>query len=197
LSTSRIELLPPVPKASNENWFVQITNGKFFANVGTTLRKYYIAEFLSQTFNPEYPIKSITDEEATILSKSLIKLDYSNIREDSDLSLYINIIINDVNDDAVAAFTTDSSLVGTTSSSGALYQKWSSTSRVGIRSIDHKTGYLDIEGLSIKSNYIITCSYYFDEVNYEYTLLDFNPLTSLDSQKKTTLFQAVTSSFLH
>lgn len=178
LSSARIEILPPVSKTVEDSWFIRVTNGKFFTNVNGSLRKYHIAEFLSQTFAPQPPIKFIQSETSTILSESLIKLDNQNIYEDVDLSLHLNILIDNASGAGVAAFTTNPSIVNNIAPNGKPYQKWSATNRTGIKSIDHITGFLDIEGITLKSSYTITSSYYYNEDKYEFTLVNFNPISN-------------------
>ena len=181
LSAARIEILPPTPKGATDSWFVRVTNGKFFTNITGGLRKYHIAEFLSQSFSPEPPIKNIATETSTILDSTLIKLDQENIHEDDDLSLFVNIMIDDANDIGLAAFTTDSSIVGNIATNGQAWVQWSNATRLGIRSIDHATGFVDIDGLSLKTGWTATSSYHFLEDKYEFTLINFNPISNREA----------------
>lgn len=183
LVKSRIKVLPPVSSDSDDSWFVRVSNGKFFQNLNGVLHKYYISEFLTQTFNPVEPLKRIQLEDSTILGKSLIKLDRENIIEDEDLSLFVQIEINKSDGTGVAAFSTDPSEEGNIALNGQPYVRWSNTNRQGIRSIDHSTGIVDIEGLDLKSTWTIESNYYFEETNYEFTLYNFNPIGNNDALK--------------
>lgn len=178
LATSKIEVLPPVPKGIDDSWFVRVTNGKFFTRVNGSLRKYFIAEFLTQVFDPEPPTKRAVLEDSTILSSTIIKLDQENIRQDNELSLYVSIMIDDANGIGKAAFTTDSSIVGNIAINGVAWSRWSNVIRLGIKSIDHVTGFIDIDGLSLKSTWAVTSDYYYGEDKYEFTLVNFNPITN-------------------
>jgi len=178
LSAARIEILPPVPQGIQDSWFVRVTNGKFFTNVNGGLRKYHIAEFLSQVFTPEPPIKNVGTETSTILSGTLVKLDQENIFEDDDLSLFVSLMINDADDVGQAAFTTDSSIVGNVATNGKAWTQWSNATRLGIRSVDHATGFVDIDGLPLKSGWKVTSSYFYNEDKYEFTLVNFNPISN-------------------
>jgi hypothetical protein len=51
---------------------------------------------------------------------------------------------------------------------------------MGIRSIGYVDGILDIVGVSLESDYVITSTYYFEEKQYEFTDIDFNPINNLD-----------------
>lgn len=178
LNSARIKILPPVPQGIADTWFTRIANGKFVTQVRGLQKKYFIAEFLSQAFDPEPPTKKVTLETSTILSSTVIKLDQENIRQDSALSLYINILVNDKDDVGQAAFTTDSSIVGNVASNGKPWNQWSNTNRFGIRSIDHTKGFIDIDGLVLKSDWVITSNYYHNEDKYEFTLVNFNPISN-------------------
>ena len=189
LSSARIEILPPVSSNISETWFVRVTNGTFFTNVNGNLLKYYIAEFLTQIFTPEPPIKQVIAEYSTRLSNNLIKLDHDNIFEDDDLDLRVSILVNDSDGNGVAAFTTDDTIVGQVSNNTKIYEKWNNISKRGIRSIDHRTGVLDIEGVRLRSTYTIESSYYYNETNYEFTLINFNPISNREVlSTRTTLF---------
>jgi hypothetical protein len=181
LVTSRLQILPPVPAGVQDTWFVRVTNGKFFTSLSGTLLKYHIAEFLNQVFTPETPIKLSSSEESTILSSTLIKLDHENINEDDDLDLRISIEINDADDNGIAAFTTDSDLIGTEADNGETFVGWNLTNRTGIKSIDHRIGVLDIEGLVLKSTYQVTSTYYYNEDHFEFTLVNFNPISNREA----------------
>lgn len=180
VATSRIQALKPASSDITEPWFVRVTNGQFFSNIGGTLYKYHIAEFLSQVFSPEPPIKEAS-ERSTILGDTLIKLDHENVNQSSDLGLYVNVHIYDDDGEGVAAFTTDDSQVGIIASNGEAYEKWSSTTRRGIRSIDHRSGFVEIEGETLASDWEVRSSYWFDETNYEFTLINFNPVSNQEA----------------
>lgn len=186
---SRLRIVVPANRDLTDPWFVKVSNGKFFANIGGDLLKYHIAEFLSQTFDPEVPIKKVDVERSAILEETIIKTDFNNIKQDDSLSLFISILINDKDGNGLAAFTTDSSIVGNIATNSKAYVEWNSVDRVGIQSIDHRGGFIKIDGLSLKTNYEVLSSYYFEEVEYEFTLVDFNPINSSEAlTTRTSLF---------
>jgi hypothetical protein len=185
LSVARIQIIPPVGFSTTDSWYVRITDGKFFTNFNGSLLKYSIAEFLTQSFNPEPPIKTSQSEYSTVLSNTLIKLDRENIYEDSDTSLYVEIQINDSDGNGVAAVTTDPTIVDNVAANGKVWTKWDTVDRTGIRSINHRTGVVDIEGVPLKSSYNIRSSYYFTETNYELTLFNFNPISNKEALSHT------------
>lgn len=188
-SSSRIKILPPVINDTEDPWYVRVTNGKFFTQLDGMLYKYHIAEFLSQSFSPEPPIKQVTSAESTILSENLIKLDHQTVLENDVLELYVNLLINNAAGIGRVAYTTDPNLVGNLAGNNTIWQKWSSSSRYGIRSIDHHTGLIEIEGIELQSTDIVFATYFFEETNYELAVVDFNPVSNSESlTTRTTLY---------
>lgn len=181
LNKARLKILPPVSSNAEDTWFVRVSNGKFFQQLNSALYKYYIAEFLVQTFQPQEPIKRVQLEDSEIVSKSLIKLDRENIIQDATLELFIDLQINKTDDTGVAAFTTNPAKEGNIADNGIAFVYWTPSNRKGIRSVDHSIGLLDIEGLELKSTWIVTSDYYFEETNYEFTIFNFNPINNNDA----------------
>lgn len=173
---ARIQLLQPVVEDTDNPWYIRVSNGKFFTNLDGSLHKYYIAEFLSQSFFPAIPQKTITSERSTVVNNTIIKLDRDNVVINADESIFLNIFINDVNDIGLYALTTNTSLVGTIASNGVLWSMWSEAIPIGIRSIDKRSGFIDLEGIELKNNNIVRSSYVFTETQYELSLLNFNPV---------------------
>lgn len=189
LSTSRIEIIAPVPSDVTESWFVRVRNGTFFTSLSGTLFKYYISEFLTQSFTPEPPIKKSIQEKSTRLTRSLIKLDNENINESDDLGLRIEVLINDSDDNAVVAYTTDTDLEGVIAANGAAYEVWNDVDQRGIKSVDHRSGIIEIDGVNVKSDYEIISTYYYNEGFYEFTLINFNPISNREAlTTRTSLF---------
>lgn len=178
---SRIEIVPPVPSTDSEAWFVRVSNGTFFSGESETTYKYHLNEFLTQSFIPEPPIKIIASEESTILSKTIVKLDHENVYNGTDYDLYVSIQISKSDGTGVAAFTTDPDLEGDTADNGMTWTIWSNSTRYGIKSIDHKTGFVDIDGLSMNTGWTATSSYYYEEDKYEFNIINFNPISNPDT----------------
>jgi len=181
ITKSRIEIVPPVPSTDSEAWFVRVSNGTFFSDESRTVYKYHLSEFLTQSFTPEPPIKRIPSEESTILSKTIVKLDHENVYNGTDYDLYVSVQITKSDGTAVAAFTTDPDLEGDTADNGATWTIWSNSTRYGIKSIDHKTGFVDIDGVSMNTGWTATSSYYYEEDKYEFNLINFNPISNTDA----------------
>jgi hypothetical protein len=175
---ARIRILPPPPVDNTDPWYVRVTDGRIVTNVNGIVSKYHIAEFLQQVFNPEPPIKKVDAELSTVLTTSLVKLDHENIYEDTDLVLYVDILIDDVDDNARAAFTTSPNKIGQKASNGATYSKWTYQNKSGIKSMDKQRGFVALEGIKLNADDKITSSYYYLEDHYEFNSFNFNPITN-------------------
>jgi len=181
---AKIKIVPPPPSDINNPWRVSVTNGQFFTNLQGSIFKYSLPEFLNQQWNPFAPIKKVDSETSLVISSTLIKLNRNDIHEDLDNSLFVEILISDKDNNALAAFTTDTSKNDTLSSNKKNFQVWDRVKKIGIRSIDHLNGFVDIEGFVLKSSYKITSTYYFEETNFEFSVIDFNPINNVSVLKQ-------------
>lgn len=175
---SKISVLPPPTRSTFDSWYVKVSNGAFLQTIGSLLYKYYIGEFYEQTFNPYAPLKQSYKEESTVIGGSLIKSDYGDIVLDTDELIYLDIILNDADGVALAAYTTDVDLDGTPASNGANYSVWTPLNHDGIKSVDKKNGLVEIDGLQLRLDYQVEMTYHYTETAYEFTLVDLNPLTN-------------------
>ncbi len=180
LDNARIHILPPPQSDIQDPWNVIITNGKFFSSIGGTTYKYSIPEFINQGWDPTMPYKTVTDEDAEYISQSLVKVRRSNVYDVPVSSGYIDLLVYDAEDAGVAAFSTDPTKEGTVAINSQFYQMWNREERVGIRSVDAKAGILDIDGLDLRSDYKLRSYYSYEETDYEFTSVDFNPVNNPD-----------------
>lgn len=176
LTDARIQVTPPPILTIQEPWHVGISNGKFFADIEEQVYRYSVAEFVNQVWDPELPYKKVTDEIAEAVSKTLIKLHRTNVVQTE--TQFIDILISDKDNLPLEAFTTDPDKEDTIASNDILFTVWNNTDRLGIRSVDQQSGFVEIEGLDLKTNYNILATYYYEELGYEFSLVDFNPLNN-------------------
>lgn len=174
--TSRIYAKYPTAEDVSEPWYLRITNGEFIAPVRvgeSSYRscKYKISEFLSQSFNPYYPYKFINKELSTWIHANLVKVS-RNVVDDAGGGLYIDVVIYDADETAAeTAYTTNSSLVGTTIGN-ATYQ-------TGILSVNQQDGLIQITN-TIPEDRKIYVNYYTEADEYDFTEVDFNPLSNVN-----------------
>lgn len=177
-SAAKLKIIPPPPLDTDSPWRVNITNTQFYASVLGDVLKYKVAEFNNQGWNPFQPYKKSDREESDILAQNLIKTNFGKIYQDTVNSLYVDILINDSEGTGIVAYSTDPSKISTVSSNGTRYIYWTTLNREGIKSIDAKGGFIEIEGFRLKSTYQIISTYFYEEDQYEFSLIDFNPINN-------------------
>ncbi len=180
LTDARIRLIPPPPSDVDDTWNVSVSNGKVFTVLDGVTYKYSIAEYFNQRWNPDIPYKRVITEDAEFLSKNLVKLRQNNIFHNPTVSGFIDILVYESDNTPVAAFTTDSSKEGDIADNSMPFQLWSSLNREGIRSVDSKAGIVDLDGVTLKSDYKFSATYFYEESNYAFTTIDFNPVNNSD-----------------
>ncbi len=176
LEDARIRLVPPPQSDVNDIWNILVTNGKFFTTIGSTTYKYSIGEFINQDWNPEQPYKLASSEEAEVISDNLVKVRRENVFSDPTVSGFIDLLVYDSDEVPVAAFTTDPSKEDTISDNSKPFEYWSNIAKVGIRSVDNKIGIIDLDGIQLRSDYKLVATYNYEETNYDFTAVDFNPI---------------------
>jgi hypothetical protein len=188
--TTQLKVLEPYPSDWRVPWYLRITNGDFTTVVDGILSRYRIAEFLSQSFYPEFPYKH-SIEYPSYLDKHLLKLNRKNIYFSEDNALFLQLQINDADGNGVAAYTNDSSLVNTLADNGQSFQMWTEDSRIGMRSIDQVNGFVLLEGLDLEEDYELKADYYYTETEYEYSLYNFNPFLNTNSALEKVIIFAI------
>jgi hypothetical protein len=176
----RLRCLWPTSKDHSVPWYIRVTNGRVqYEN----LPRYQIspAQFLAQDFDPIFGIKRILKEPATVINKKVIKVGYENLHQDSGMELFIDLTIVDEDGNDKGKFSTNEF------STPSGYVVWNITDRLGIKSIDDHTGFIEIEGVDLAATDIILCDYYYLEDKYEFTKIDFNPISNGDILKYRTL----------
>jgi hypothetical protein len=92
-SSSRIQVVPPAATGPENPWFVRARNGKFIHTGVTGIKKYRIAEFAAQGFNPYFPYKQ-TDETSYRVNSRVIKTLRDKIVFSTVESIYPEVIVS-------------------------------------------------------------------------------------------------------
>lgn len=188
-SNAKLKIIPPPPVDINNPWSVSITNTQFYTTVLSQTLKYSVAEFNNQSWNPNQPIKKSTKEVSTFLAGNLLKTNFGKIQQDNLQDLFVDVLVNDSGGNGLAAFSTDPTKAGDIASNNAPYLYWTKFTRKGIKSIDAAGGFIEIEGYTLKSTYQLISTYYYEEDEYEFSLIDFNPINNPSSlNTKTSIF---------
>jgi hypothetical protein len=161
----RLKVVYPTSKDYSDPWHVRVINGKVF---DTHLYKIAAEQFNSQNFNPIIGVKKVQKETPTIINKKIIKTDYEALLQDLSLETFVEVRIKNKEGEVKGYFSTNEYASG--------YTKWSLANRKGIKSIDHDTGFIEIEGVELSSTDDIECDYYYSENYYEFTDINFNPI---------------------
>ena len=176
MQDAKLKLLWPTSKDYTDPWYLRVSNGRFYYQDNF----YRITEeqYNMQSFNPQIGTKRVQKESPTVLSKNIIKTDYENLNNNPDLQLYIHLKITQTqqNSDGTVSssnhhFTTEPGYSGLPT-----YVEWTLETEYGIKSIDYKTGFIEVDGVTLSKNDSIEVNYYYDEKYYEFTEIDFNPI---------------------
>jgi hypothetical protein len=177
LPSSRIRVLPPVAADTKLPWNVRITNGDFLTSLRKTVSsyanyRYYVAEYTSQTYDPYPPYKFQGKQTGTWIGDTLIKVP-KNVSYSEGSILHVELIIKDNTHTVKFAYSTDANKIGTEYTDSGIYY----TS--GILSVDSLNGFIEVADV-LRSDYEIYAYYYTEEDQYEFTAVNFNPVTNLD-----------------
>lgn len=183
---SRIEVLAPLGVTSSDPWFVSVRNGKFLYGAN----KYYIAEFLTQSYQPFQPYKQI-DETSFRVTERILKTTKQNLIYSEDDTLYPEVIVFKEDGTAKFALHSNPSKLGTAArSTGISY----SSVQLGIpdmgglnagvailpvagSSFDLAGGFIVLPaGYEIDETDTISSYYTYEEKFYEFTAVDLNPV---------------------
>jgi hypothetical protein len=180
LSRAKIKILPFDDLDFTFSWFPRISNGNFFTTVEGQKYRYYIGQFESQSWNPNTPYKKVDAEISKYISPNLFRLNRDKVQSNGSQSMYLDVLVNDQDDNGLIAFTTNPSLHGSIATNNAIYYYYSFSTKIGIRSIDYLNGLVDIEGYELESTYNIYSTYYFEEEDFEFDDIDLNPINNPD-----------------
>jgi hypothetical protein len=188
----RIKILPPAESDVNNPWFVRVTGGKFLATLNSGIKKYHVAEFGSQSFAPFAPFK-FTDESSYRVSSRIIKTVRDRIALVPSEFLFPDVVVTRSDGTTKFALTSDPTKAGTAaydtgvsftnvllgdpSISGTALN--STTSSIAGSSIDSWNGFIVLPaGFEISETDTVRSIYTYTEDEYEFTVFDFNPLSS-------------------
>ncbi len=181
---ARLSVVHP-PSTDTENpWFVSVTNGKFISSVKTSVTdtsifKYYIPEFLGQSFAPYAPYKLVTDESSYRLQGRLVKTIKSQVVSDSIEVLYPEVYVYR-QDGSFKFAISDNPLKWDTPS-----EETTNFAPVGFESVDRRNGFLVLPtGYEISERDTVLSTYHYIEDEYQFTLFDLNPLSNTDLLSK-------------
>jgi len=179
---NKIQLVMPEGLSVEVPWFARVSNGRVLSLSGGVPYIYDVPEYLTkQSFFPFPPFKYVQEELMTRVTKSVYKANRerivmpgvtSGVGEDATTMHPVVYAYNEA-DTLTAIFTSQGALLGKRDDTlGGL--RWKA-----ILGVDVPSGlvYLDYE---IPANWKLYVTYYYEEMNYEITDIDFNPTMNND-----------------
>lgn len=185
LERSLIQLRAPAGREPTDPWFVRFTDGDLSANVNDAIHRYYVPEFDKQPFIPAKPIKFSPYEKLLLVNRSVVAATRQNLRIDPSNGLHLTAYIHDVEGVLIKVLTTDLSLEGVRYNDTNVFYESDK-----IVSWDNSAGLIAF-GLEMHRSWSFSATYFYEADDYEYTLLDFNPLSNPDVFKYSYVFYMV------
>ena len=163
-------------KSQQEPWYIEIQDSTVLTNHLTqnVFLRYTVSEFGEQAFYPFPPIKLETNLEVNEIAEGVIDLSFKDIIVTNKTP--IDILVSDINNNLIRAFTTDSNKEGKTIQS--IF--WETD---GIISVDETSGRIKIYR-SIKPGERVTANFFHKTNKYTYTGWNFNPVFNTDALTK-------------
>jgi len=184
---TRINPTPPVLTQAEDPWQFGVTVGQFTRALDGVNYTYYPEEFDLQIFTPYGPLKQVGYEQALKVSNNVLKLQREMLRIDTDENIHFSIIIQDKTTGVVEyVLTTDTTLEGT--KYGATDIEYNSTA---ISSWDSQESFVVLDGVTIEDRHDLRAAYYYEEREYTYTVVNFNPIQYPDILNKMTVLYIV------
>jgi hypothetical protein len=181
LKNSRIAILAPAVTDIDLPWYLRVSDGKFFTTLDSVAYKYHIAEIYTQQFVPYLPYRLARNVNGIILNQNILKLAHETIYENSVEALGLDILLYDENDSLKYALSTNESQYGLQAGLDAngvviSFDVLSKGSSRGIRSVDHRNGFADIQGLNLLDYTSASCVFYYECADLEINSVNINPI---------------------
>ena len=196
-SSSRIQIVPPPDTGPDNPWFTRVRNGKFIHTGVTGIKKFRIAEFAVQSFNPYFPYKQI-DETSYRVNSRVIKTLRDKVVISAAESIYPEVVVTKEDGTFKFAVTANPARLGADAFGLGFFSNVllgdskvagtglnASSNGIASSSIDSGGGFIVLPaGYEMSSTDIVRSIYTYVETDYEFTTLDFNPLSSADLLNK-------------
>ena len=103
-----IKLIKPEAFSLDNSWILRIQNGWVLDK-----KKYWIPEFESQPFDPEYGLIKLYNKNCYLVKRNVIKLPVNKIKVDPAKEIHISIFIYDELENLIKCSTTETRKIGT------------------------------------------------------------------------------------
>lgn len=162
----------PVGKLSSNNWFLRFTNGELNTAASGSSRRYWIPEYSRQPFSPYMPFVYSPFDNLLKVNNYVIKTTRENLAIDPDAGLHLEIRIYDYENNLIKLYTTDVAKANIRYGDTDIF--WEADKIV---SWDNEGGFVAL-ATKLHSSWNFTASYYYEAKDYEYNLINLNPITN-------------------
>lgn len=166
------------------SWFFRLSNGSFNLLKDGKVLNYTLPEYNTQSFFPYYPIRYSTFIEAKYVNEKILKIPQDNLFIKPETGQHFELRIFNSDGILIKVFSTDNSL------HGSKYKDTSVIYEDGITSWDNYSGFIALKN-SIDISWKYNASYFYNSKDYEYTLLNLNPVFNKEILNSTVVFYLI------
>lgn len=175
----------PQNKRPDSPWYLRITNGDVSGVANNMVHRYRVPEFNTQPFIPFNPIKFGTKEDLVIVNRRVLASTRSTLSIDPNQGLHLEIHVEDQEGNLIKIYTTDQALSGVRYSNTDVFFESDK-----IASYDNQNGFIAL-ATEIFPNNNYWAKFYYVADDYEYTLVNLNPITNKRMKDHTYVFYCV------
>lgn len=172
LEQSLIRTRLPVGREPEDPWYLRFTDGDITAVTNSASRQYYVPEYDQQNFVPSKPIRFSVYERMLWVNRHTLAATRKNLNIDPENGLHITFYVYDVEGVLIRVFSTDTSKSGTRYSDTDVFYETDV-----VASWDNGGGLISM-GVKLHPSWTVRSQYYYEADDYEYSLLNLNPLSN-------------------
>lgn len=166
-------------------WFMRFTNGDVSAVVNGAVRHYRIPEFSTQPFVPYKPLLYGTREDLSFVNRRVLQATRKQLSINLELGLHLEIQIEDPEGNILYVYSTDDSRAGERIVDLDVFVEVDK-----IASWDNPGGFIQL-ATDIQPGWVYYAKYYYEADDYEYTMVNLNPITNKRMQDHIYVFYCV------
>ncbi len=169
---SIIQPLKPAGREPDTSWKIRFSNGEVSTLVNERLRRYWIPEYDLQPFFPVKPCIFSDYQGMVWVNNRTLASTRNSLMVDPSNGLHFALSVFDSDGVLIRVLTTDTSLDGSRYSNTDVFYEADK-----ILSWDERDGMIGF-GIDILPSWTFAASYFYLATDYEYSYLDFNPVTN-------------------
>lgn len=182
---SLIQPRRPTGRLSTDSWYLSFSAGDIADLTNGQVRRYWVPEYDQQNFVPSKPYVYSPYEEMLWVNSRTVAATRKNLAIDPDANRHITLFIKDYEGTLVRILTTNSSLHQTRYGDTDVFYEADQ-----VRSWDNAGGFISLSA-KLYPGYQIAAQYHWEADDYEYRLLNLNPVENPGIVGKMVVFYAV------